>query len=428
VRAGCAADAAKVKALGRQAGFDLVRIVDASVMHLERARYLEWIEQGRQAGMAWMTRERAVRSSNPSAIVPEARSVISVGLAYGGGPRPADSPRSGRVARYAWGRDYHAVLGERFEGFSAALRREWGGEQKWYVDTGPVMDKAVAARSGLGWYGKNTNILTERFGSYVLLGEVITTLQLEPDLPLKRTCGSCRLCLLACPTGALGLDPQDPSAGYTIDSARCISYLTIEHRGPIPRELRPLMGNWVFGCDICQDVCPPTARRYLRSPEDHHRWAAEVRAAIGRASDPGRIWQEKDTNVLEVSPHHPLFGSGTRPQLDLLDLLWMTHETYVETFRGTAVKRAKVWMLRRNAAVALGNVGDAGCRPALIEAMRSDQHPIARGHAAWALGRLATRHNLPSIQDDLGAASRVEGDAGVREEISLALRDIAAAG
>ena len=278
------ATGARIKRLGQEAGFDLCRITSASPLHAERARYLQWLADGRQGSMTWMSSERAHRSTEPAHAMPTARSVICVGMAYWAGHRRPPPEASGKVARYAWGNDYHAVIGRQLERFAGSLSEEFGAQYRWYVDTGPMMDKALAARSGLGWYGKNTNILTEQWGSFVLLGEIITSLEIPPDEPSSRDCGSCRLCVVACPTGALGPD-------YSIDATKCISYLTIEHRGAIPVELRAAIGSWVFGCDICQDVCPPTMSPYLESSEERRTWTAEVRRLVNGSAAPGPTLQ-----------------------------------------------------------------------------------------------------------------------------------------
>jgi epoxyqueuosine reductase len=273
------------------------------------------------------------------------------------------------------------------------------------------MDKALAARAGLGWYGKNTNILTKELGSFVLLGEIITTLEIEPDAPLDSSCGACRLCLKACPTQALG--PE-----YTIDSRKCISYLTIEHRGPIPLEYRDQIGDWVFGCDICQDVCPPTMRPYVTDMSDYRAWASRVR----RALQPTEEWsQEGGTQQPLRIEGHPLYGNGVRSSLDLIWLLRLSHAEYVNAFRGSAIKRAKAWMLRRNACVALGNVGTAEAIPAVADALRTDEIALVRGHAAWALGKLGRRHGSPAAFMDLQAALDHESNAYVADEIAAAI-------
>jgi epoxyqueuosine reductase len=410
--------AQKVKRLGRDLGFDLVRITEATQLHAERIRYLNWIEQGRQGAMHWITPEHATRSSDPSAVLPRARSVVCVGLAYWAGARPKEGANRGKIARYAWGRDYHTVIEDKLRRMAEILSTDLGGEHRWYVDTGPLMDKALAARSGLGWYGRNTNILTEPFGSFVLLGEIVTTLCLEPDSSLHRDCGACKLCVVGCPTGALGGD-------YTIDSRKCISYLTIEHRGAIPRELRPAIAGWVFGCDICQDICPPTMRPYLKTPAQRRAWAGETRryVAHGAVSQSDADLEPVAQRMSERESSNPLFSTGTRASVDLLWLLELTHDEYLAAFSGTAIRRAKVWMLRRNAAVALGNVGDQGAVEPLIRAMQTDEHAVVRGHAAWALGRLGRRLCIRDVVERLRAALEAEQDAEVRQEIEEALRD-----
>jgi epoxyqueuosine reductase len=399
--------------------------------------------------MQWMTPAHAERSSDPASILPSAESVVCVGMSYWAGHRRPGNGQMGKVARYAWGADYHAVIGDRLERLAASLRAEFGGESRWYVDTGPMMDKALAARSGLGWYGKNTNILTEEFGSWVLLGEIITTVHLPADEPLQKDCGSCRLCVVACPTGALG--PE-----YAIDANKCISYLTIEHRGSIPVELRPAIGSWVFGCDICQDVCPPTMEPHLQSPSERRQWAHEVRQLVAGGSSavrhqptpadrdtrthdadargPARNLAPTSTALPPASPSTappgrggappPLFEHGTKQEYDLRWLLHLTHEQYLNAFRGSAIRRAKVWMLRRNAAVALGNTGDASCLADLGTALRTDEHPLVRGHAAWAVGRIGQREAAQAARQALDEALHLEADADVRREITAALQAV----
>ena len=236
--------------------------------------------------------------------------------------------------------------------------------------------RAVSQRAGVGWFGKNTNILTPSHGSWVFLGQVITDLELEPDPPLKKTCGSCVACVDACPTGAI-------VAPYVIDNARCISHLTIENRGPIPRHLRPLMYDWVFGCDICQDVCP-----------------------VNRKAAPS---------------NEQAFTNRRFTTLDLVSILRMTEEEFRERFRNSPIKRAKRAKrvsLQRNACVALGNAGDPDAVPALAAALK-DGEPLVRGHAAWALGKLGG----PEAPRTLESAFADEGDAEVTSEIEAALAD-----
>nr|AIA16023.1 HEAT repeats [uncultured bacterium] len=239
-----------------------------------------------------------------------------------------------------------------------------------------MVDRAVAQRAGLGWYGKNTNILNRTFGSWILLGELLLDIALPPDEPVRTHCGSCVLCLPSCPTGAL-------VAPGVLNNDRCISYLTIELRGPIPREMRPLIGDWVFGCDICQEVCP-----------------------VNRRSQPA--------NHAEFLP-----PAGIGPSPNLLDLLDISEEEFKIRFRHSPVKRTKWAGLRRNAAVALGNIGDPASVPALVRALNCES-PLVRGHAAWALGRIGGSE----AAKELLSRQRIEEDAWVMEEIALALLDL----
>ncbi|HLI29444.1 MAG TPA: tRNA epoxyqueuosine(34) reductase QueG, partial [Chloroflexota bacterium] len=297
-------------------------------------------------GMAWLTAERVRRACDPAALLPGARSFIAVGIGY----RPADEPRGapapapaggGRIARYARGRDYHDVLKRKLWALVRWLEERLGRPvaARVFVDDGPCPDRAVAQRAGLGFFGKHTNLLTRTHGSYVLLGSVLTDVPLPPDPPAIGDCGSCTLCLDACPTGAL-------PAPYVVDSARCISYLTIEHRGPIPEALRPLVGDHLFGCDICQEVCPWNR---LAAPSREPAFAAA--AGAGAALDPATV------------------------------LAW-DEATYRTRLRGSPLKRAKWQGLRRNAVVVLANRGE---RAALAVAA-TDADPVVRAQARAALG------------------------------------------
>ncbi len=372
-----------VKAQARALGFDLVGIAGAAPFDETEARLLAWLARGDAAGMAWITAERVRRSCRPAELLPGAQSFIAVGIGYrpreertpapdagegsrtgrDGQPGPApiggegaagDAPSgdrslratSGKVARYARGRDYHDVLLPRLWALVRFLEEQVGRPvaARVFVDHGPCPDRAVAQRAGLGFYGKNTNLLTRSHGSYVLLGAALTDVALPPDAPAIGDCGSCTLCLDACPTGAL----PEP---YRLDSARCISYLTIEHRGALPEALRPLVGDHLFGCDVCQEVCP---------------------------------W-----NRLAAPTREPAFApaAGAGAALDPAAVLALDEGAYREQFRGSALKRAKRQGLRRNAALALGNAADPAARPALAAAA-ADGDPVVAEQAAWSLARL----------------------------------------
>ncbi len=250
-----------IKQEARSLGFDVVGICrvppsaedpGSALPGLLSTRLLEWLRRGYQGVMEWMARNPA-RRADPRVVLSGCRSVISVGMNYSTDQRADERPGHGRIARYAWGEDYHRVLGQRLEKLEARIKAlAPGAGTKWYVDTGPVMEKAWAQQAGLGWIGKHSNLVSERFGSWLLLGEILTTLELDPDEPGVDLCGTCTLCIRACPTGAI-------TEAYLVDASKCISYLTIECRGDeagIPENLRRLTGNRIFGCDDCLEVCP----------------------------------------------------------------------------------------------------------------------------------------------------------------------------
>ena len=383
-------------------GFDLVGVTSAEPFPETERVLLERIERGLMRGLPWFTPERVRFSADPRNHTPTARSIVSLGMSYlsaEDGPNPlvpfprgeggTDSPPrrgeglgersapplSGLVARYAWGEDYHRVVGDRLKLLAAWLRDRAGATMpaRIFVDTGRMVDRAVAQRAGLGWFGKNTSILTRGYGSWVFLAEVLTDVPLEADQPLRATCGACVRCVEACPTGAI-VGPG------VLDNARCISYLTIELRGWMPRALRPLVGAWLFGCDVCQNVCP-----------------------VNRKARPG--------SHPELAPDR---GIGPAPAL--LPLLRLTDEEFRARFRGTPITRAKRQGLLRNAAVALGNLGDLRAVPAVVDALE-DRDPVVRGHAAWALGRIGGKAARRALEATRGR----EEDARVRDEVELAL-------
>ena len=370
---------AEVKALAQETGFDLVGITGAEPFIALEELLLERINAGLMGGLAWFTAERAHLAGDVHRIVPTARSIISLAVSYLGTasyqPPTRGVPR-GRVARYAWGRDYHRVLLQRTARFIAALGERYGHQdaRKGWVDTARVVDRAVAQRAGVGWYGKNTCILTHSHGSWIFLAEVVTDLELLPDRPLRTNCGHCTLCMPACPTGAL-IRPG------VMDVGRCISYLTIEERGAIPRELRPAMGNWIFGCDVCQEVCP-------------------VNRDAPAAAPP------------EFGPEH-----GIGPSPELLPLLSLDAPTFAARFAGTPIKRIHRRGLLRNVCIALGNIGDPASIHALTRVLQEEADPLIRAHAAWALGRWQEREARQALE----WAWANEGDVEVRTEVAAAM-------
>jgi epoxyqueuosine reductase len=383
-------------------GFDLVRITSGEEFPEAERIIQERIAQGLMDGLPWFTAERAQVSCHPDALLPGAQSIIALAMFYLT-EQPdevgEDRPR-GSISRYAWGDDYHEIIKPKLQQFGAWLRdyaRDEVSEveTRLFVDTGRMVDRAVAQRAGLGWYGKNTNILTKGWGSWVFLAEVVTNLPLGGDSgqfydsPSKANCGSCEICLRACPTGAL-------PAPYVLDNTRCISYLTIELRGSIPLELRPLMGNLIFGCDICQQVCPVNivAERRLGLRKD------------GRVSTPLQFHPRQE--------FRPRAGTGSSPEL--IPLLSLTEEQFRERFRLSPIRRTKRHGLLRNVCVALGNIGDAQAVPALIGALH-DYEPLVRGHAAWALGRIGGEQAKRALEEVLGT----EGEDEVRREVQCAL-------
>jgi len=363
-----------VKDLGRRQGFDLVGISPVAPPPHE-ASFAEWLKQGYAGEMTYLPRTEA-RRRHPGSFLPWAKSVISVALNY---YTPYQRPThndglKGWIARYAWGDDYHGILEERLATFHLALEEAVGHpiQARAYVDAGPVLERDFGARAGIGWFGKNTTLLSTEIGSYFFLGELFTDLELAPDTPIRDRCGQCTLCLKACPTNAF-VGP------YVLDARRCISYLTIELKGPIPRDLRPLVGIHVFGCDICQEVCP-----YNTKPP--------VTAEAGFFPREGL--------------HAP----------DLLPLLALTEEEFRVKFRHSPITRAKRRGLLRNVCVALGNLRDPAAVPGLTAAL-ADPEPLVRGHAAWALGQIGGPEALAALEE---AASR-ETEPTVQEEIHAAL-------
>lgn len=370
-----------VKALAAKLEFRPVGVTTADAFDTDLERMLHWLEQGHQAGMGWLTDDRARTACDPRTLLEGARSLIVVGAPYAHpeAERGAGEPH-GVVARYARGTDYHDIMKARLTELAASIRDLGGSDcrTRIFVDSSPLIERAAAARAGLGFIGKNTNLLTREAGSFLLLGALLTTLDLIPDQPTLRDCGQCRLCLDACPTGAL----PEP---FMLDANRCISYLTIEHREAIPHDLRPQLGNLVFGCDICQDVCP---------------WNRARRR-------PG--WSE-------------FTGSEHTDRPPLRHLLALDDAAFRDRYRRTPLWRTKRRGLARNAAIALGNTGTEGDLSALAAALR-DPEPLVRGHAAWAIGQIGAAAG----EDILLIALRTETDTSVMDELNLALRALSSA-
>lgn len=258
----------RIKSKARELGFSLVGIADAGPLPDESSRLREWLRRGYQGTMAWMERWFEKRS-DPRVILPGAKSLVCVAANYYTPFQHRADAEHGKISRYAWGEDYHRLLGHRLEDLRTWMAGEFPGtEATWYVDTGPVLEKAWAQRAGIGWQGKHANVITREYGSWVFLGEIITSLALQPDPPATDHCGTCTLCIEACPTGAI-VEP------YVVDSGKCLSYLTIEHRTGISGEITGQFEGWIYGCDICQDVCPwnqkfsqPTSEQAFMPQED----------------------------------------------------------------------------------------------------------------------------------------------------------------
>lgn len=350
-------------------GFDRVAVVPAARLPHADA-YADWLREGRHGEMGYMENYQDLRV-DPRVLEPGTRSVVALLKNY---KHPDDRLPGGlRIARYAHGTDYHEYLRAQMLELAAFIHAETGADvaTRPAVDTAPLLERDLAQMAGLGWIGKNAMLINPEVGSFTFLSEILVDADLDAHhTAVPDRCGTCSRCIDACPTGAI-VSP------YIIDARRCISYLTIELRGPIPRELRPLIGDCVFGCDICQNVCP-----WNRKAPDTADPAFAVREAY-----------------LDVAP---------------LDLLALTPERYAELFRRSAIKRAKRRGLLRNAAVVVGNTGNPTDAGPLAGYLRTEPEPLVRGHVAWALGRLASRHaNRDEGRDD--------GDASLGVEVRAAL-------
>jgi len=383
-----------VKAEAYRLGFDLVGVTTPDTPP-HYGVYERWLTAGRHGEMGYLATERArQRRADPRQILPECRSILLLGVRYSksrsesslslrgrnprGGQKEDDSGITGSVTAYAWGDDYHDVLPERLQTLVAFIEAQVGGKvpNRWYTDTGSILERDLAQRAGLGWIGKNTCLINPALGSYFLLAEILLGLDIEPDQPFTHDrCGSCRRCIEACPTGCILPD-------RTIDSRRCISYLTIELKGIIPHDLRPLVGDWVFGCDVCQQVCP---------------------------------WNQR----FAPSGGDPSFAPRSGVSCpDLIQELALTPQEFNLKFKGSPVKRTKRRGYLRNVAVALGNAGDPSAVPVLGQALLNDNESLVRGHAAWALGCIGDQNAIAWLEE----STTQEGDSYVLGEINMALK------
>ncbi len=372
--------AALLRQRALELGFNLVGIAAARPSPTLNA-YQSWIERGMHGTMGWMARpDRQARRRDLNVILPGVRTLLVVGLDYSQAQVFTSflaDPARGRIAAYAWGLDYHEVMASRLERLTAWLQRESGrrSAERVYVDTGAILERSHAEQAGLGFFGKNTMLIHPRRGSHFFLGVVLTSLEFdEHDRPQQGVnCGSCTRCLDVCPTDAF---PRP----FVLDARRCISYLTIEHRGWIARDLRPLTGNWVFGCDLCQDVCP------------FQRFALPTREPALQQSDLERI-----------APR-------------LTDLLEMDGQAFRRRWRGTPLQRTGHELLLRNACLAAANGMVTAAIPALLRLLDAAS-PLLRGHAAWALARLDADVARPALR----ARHKREDDDEARRELELAL-------
>jgi len=365
---------AQIKEAAQRLGFELVGISPVRPAPHEQS-FAQWLREGLAGNLDYMRRTESLRR-DPRQLVPWAVSIISVGMNYYSGySRPVESSESrGWISRYAWGDDYHNLMKGKLEALLESIGQFHDGniQGKAFVDSGPVLERDFAGIAGLGWIGKNTQLISPKKGSWFFLGELFVDLPLAYDRPIRDRCGRCDLCLKACPTGAF-VGP------YVLDARRCISYLTIELKDWMPRSLRPLVGNHIFGCDICQEVCPYNVK-------------ALATAEIAFQPRPGL--------------HAP----------ELIAFLSLSEAQFRQRFRASPILRAKRRGFLRNVAVALGNLKSLDAVPALIRSL-DDEESVVRGHVAWALGQIGSQTAL----DPLRRRLRAENDADVQEELRQAI-------
>src|SRR5438128_402376 len=341
----------KVVAFARGVGFDSCRVAMCRPPpHANEFR--TWLEDGAHGEMHYMKRGVEKRG-DPQRVLSGAKSIIVLALNYWQGNfRRSQTAATGTIARYAWGDDYHDVITAKLDKIDNYLR-EFGGEQKCYVDTGPILERDHAAGAGIGWHGKSTMLVDRKLGTYFFLAEILTTLELPPDAPQRDRCGTCERCITACPTGAI-------AAPHRLDARRCISYLTIELKGSIPVELRPLIGDRIFGCDDCLDACP---------------------------------WNR----FAQVSRESVFSARRSTTGMSLRDYLKLSDAEFSELFKDSPINRIRRRGFLRNVCVALGNIGDLSDLPAL-ERAAGDLDPLVAEHAAWAIKRIRQRRERQQSQ------------------------------
>jgi epoxyqueuosine reductase len=335
----------ELTAFARSLGFDLCRVAPA-VAPPHAAEFRAWLEEGCQGEMTWLERN-ADRRTNPQLVQPDARSVIVLGINYYQENRAKDTgkPAMGRIARYAWGNDYHDLIEAKLRALESWLI-ERGGVQRRYVDTGPVLERDFATLAGVGWQGKSTMVIHPKLGPWCFLAAILTTMEFPPDSPMRDHCGKCTRCLDACPTGAI-------TAPHRVDARKCISYLTIENKGAIPEEFRTAMGDRIYGCDECLEVCP------------WNRFAQRSNETAFAAREYVHGWA-------------------------LRDFLALDDDGFRQLFRKSPIKRIKRRGFLRNVCVALGNIGTREDLPAL-EAASLDSEPLISEHARWAIHQIGAR-------------------------------------
>jgi len=377
-------------------GFSLCRVTQPQVSGLHGRALRNWVKAGMQGNMGWMAEEtRLQRRVNPASMLDGVRSVITLAMPY----RPPDytldgacaAKNSGVITAYAHGDDYHDSMKKRLKGLAADLDALLGKhDQRVFVDTAPVLEHALAESAGLGWQGKHSLSIHRDLGSWFLLGEIFTTADIEPDEPASNHCGTCSACMDICPTKAI-------VAPYVVDARLCISYLTIEFDGFIPKFLRSLMGNRIYGCDDCQLVCP---------------WN-------GHAVDQSGLQNKLRDDLL----FDPLRPRGENHLPDLASLLRLDENEFRQRFKKSPVRRTRRRGLLRNVCIAMGNSGQDAFVPDLV-AVLGDDEALIRGHAAWALGKLAGAQNANMIAGILSACSEREKNQDVLEEIYASIKYI----